>query len=756
MLRHNKNYVIKRLKKCFFSLILVASTTACNDETNEQIVQDDDISNSNEVSLDNQDYRTETLQMAAILSQLITEGKPEWYYHWNNERAIAYKAQTDNPEEPDRMKSWYLYCVELLNAGHSQTCIENIELFMSNNSLQYIDLIEQNLTPLIELLGLAYLRLGEVDNCQLNHNEYSCILPLQKQAFHTQKTGSEKAIEIYSLLQQNNPREKYKWIINLAYMTLGEHPQGVPKKLLIPFPNWSSEQKEFPRFSDIASTIGIGVNKLSGGVILDDFNNDGFIDLFCTSYGMNDQAKLFINSEKGFEDATILSGIEGIVSGLNCMQTDYNNDGFKDILILRGGWLGKHGTHPNSLLKNNGDGTFTDVTKSSKILSNKPTQTAAWADVNRDGFLDVFIGNETGADFQNTCELFINQKDGTFKELSNEFGLGDINSFVKGVSFGDINNDKWPDLYVSIMGGQNLLFKNINGHFEEIAYQAGVSNPFYSFPCWFWDVNNDGFEDIFVSGYNSQNLADVAEDVAKELQGLEVTCDKPRLYINNGDETFTDKTKEFGLDKVMYAMGANFGDLDNDGWLDFYVGTGAPDFSTVIPNSIFRNVSGQKFEEITSAGGFGHIQKGHGISFADIDNDGDQDIYAVMGGAYEGDNFPNILLENPISSNNWIIIELIGSKTNKIGIGTKLEIELVNGRKIFYTVNSGGSFGANSIQAEIGLGKTDSPIDITIHWQNGENQTIRDLETNLKYFITEGQNTFEIYSLKPLVFKKDA
>ncbi|MEM9143651.1 MAG: VCBS repeat-containing protein [Bacteroidota bacterium] len=243
-------------------------------------------------------------------------------------------------------------------------------------------------------------------------------------------------------------------------------------------------------------------------------------------------------------------------------------------------------------------------------------------------------------------------------------------------------------------------------------------------------------------------MNNLSSDFSKELQGKPVNTDKPRLFINNGDATFSDKTHTYGLDRTMYAMGANFGDLDNDGFLDFYVGTGAPDLSTVVPNRMFKNEKGKSFIEVSSAGLFGHIQKGHGIGFADIDRDGDQDIYAVMGGAYEGDVFSNVLFENPISDNNWVVFELLGKSTNRSAIGSRIEIELDNGRKIYHTIGTGGSFGASSLQAELGLGSAKTIRKLTLFWQNGKPQQFDNLNVNTKYRILEGAGIEEVaYSL---------
>lgn len=683
---------------------------------------------------------SDTFSMADTLKTFHLEGNPTNYYHWNKKLAALYLARISKVKPEKKIFTWFKYCQQLLKAGEIQTCIDEIENFIIRQQFTYQDLITKDLLPIIDLLAISYLRLGEVNNCQNNHNSYSCILPLKDQALHIDLNGSKKAIEIYAQIYQKFPSHSYKWLLNLAHMSIGEHPNKVPEKYKINYPNWNVEQKQFMPFKEVSLKWGIAQNGLSGGVSIDDFNNDGLLDIFITSYGMSDQSKLFINTSNGFVDTTEEAGLTGIVSGLNCIHADYDNDGNIDIFVLRGAWLDEGGNHPNSLLKNNGDGTFTDVTKSAGLLSFHPTQTASWADVNNDGYLDLFIGNESTEKRSHPCELYINQKDGSFTEESSNYNLSSIEGYIKGVVFGDINNDKWPDLYISVMGGNNLLFKNDFGKFKNISETAGVQGPNFSFPTWFWDVNNDGFNDIFVASYDTRNTKNIAGDFAKELQGKKVLSDKSKLYINNGDETFSDHSSAFNIDKSFYAMGSNFGDLDNDGWLDFYVGTGSPEFTSVVPNRMFRNVDGVSFEEVTSAGGFGHIQKGHGVSFADLDNDGDQDIYAVLGGAYEGDNYPNVCFENPTSENNWIILKLEGIKSNRSAIGTKLKLVLENGRTIFYSINTGGSFGANSLQAEIGLGQSELIQTLTVIWPSSKAQIFNTIAVNKKYTLIEGKN----------------
>lgn len=737
--------LLKSMNKALLIFLAAFLVNGCKEDTTSQV---ENIHNS---------YQKETQKMVKILDSLVQNGDPNLLYHWNSQLAKIWEPKINKGTNQQRVDAWVEFCKQTLYSGDSKTTIKELENYFKKLNKPYEELLNENTKILFDLLALAYLRLGEQENCQHKHTPFSCILPLQKEGTHELREGSEKAVELYTMIQNRFPNAKTKWLLNLASMTLGEYPKNLSSKHRINFPNWTLEQKEFPKFKEIGMSLGVNTNGLSGGVIVDDFNNDGFLDIFATSYGMQDQVKLFLNSEKGtFSDATKESGLTGIVSGLNCIQADYDNDGLKDILILRGGWLGEGGKQPNSLLKNLGGGKFADVTISSGIFSMHPTQTATWLDYNKDGFIDLFIGNESSTANSHPCELFENKGDGTFKEVSVQNGLARITGFVKGVTAGDINNDGWPDLYISVLGGKNLLYKNNNGFFIEMGGQAGVQQPIFSFPTWFWDVNNDGFEDIFVSSYDVRNHENVASEYVSELQSLRTQTEKPRLFINNGDETFTEQSKQFKLSKALYGMGANFGDLDNDGFLDFYIGTGAPDFSTVVPNRMFRNVNGTHFEEVTSAGNFGHIQKGHGVAFADIDNDGDQDIYAVMGGALEGDTFNNILYENPISKNNWIVIELEGSDTNKAAIGTKIELELSNGHKIYRTVTSGGTFGASSLQQEIGLGKATEIKRLIVYWQNTTPQTFTNISVNQKIKITEKTVNFKTINYNKVSFSKSS
>ena len=204
-------------------------------------------------------------------------------------------------------------------------------------------------------------------------------------------------------------------------------------------------------------------------------------------------------------------------------------------------------------------------------------------------------------------------------------------------------------------------------------------------------------------------------------------------------------------------MGANFGDIDNDGFPDLYFGTGNPDFGSLIPNKMFRNVGGQQFEDVTGVSGTGNLQKGHGVAFADFRNRGLQDIFIEMGGAYAGDAYTSALYVNPgQNDNNWISIKAEGIKSNKAAIGSKLKITFVdNGvkRSVYRDLNSGGSFGSSPIQAEIGVGHAGFIEELEITWAGSHAvQRFRNLQVNQFYHIIEGNGKAVSVQLKKFNF----
>jgi len=604
-------------------------------------------------------------------------------------------------------------------------------------------------------LGVGYLRFGETLNCALQHNAESCLLPLRGKGIHRLPEGSTRAIQYFTEVLENTSPEEASgyyysalWLLNLAQMTLGQYPDKVPERYRIP---WSSFESEvpFPQLPNVAAEVGLDTFNLAGGVIIDDFDGDADLDIVTSNWDIAGPMHLFTNNSNGtFSDRTREAGLEGLLGGLNLLQADYNNDGSPDIFVLRGAWAGKGGLHPNSLLKNRGDGTFEDVTFEVGLAEvSYPTQAAGWADYDNDGDLDIFIGNESDETLRAPSQLFRNQGDGTFRDVAAEAGVK-FYAFSKGVSWGDYDGDGFPDLYVSNYKSMNRLYRNQrDGTFKDVTLQVGVGYPKVSFPCWFWDYNNDGSLDLFVSSYDGS----IAHQARHRL-GLPPLYEKPCLYEGDRRGGFREVADERGLGIPMQPMGANFGDLDNDGYLDFYLGTGDPSYGTIVPNLMFLNRAGQRFADISVAGGFAQLQKGHAVAFADLDNDGDLDVFEKMGGAYPGDGFSDALYKNPGMGNNWI---LVGRQSNRSAIGARIRVQLEeNGktRSIYRHVNSGGSFGANPLRQTVGLGKARGAQLLEIFWpRTGKTQTLADLPAGQFIQIVEGEKGYTKLSLKRLM-----
>ncbi|HZR07617.1 MAG TPA: CRTAC1 family protein [Myxococcales bacterium] len=610
-------------------------------------------------------------------------------------------------------------------------------------------------------LAFAWFRMGEIQNCASNHNAQSCLFPIEGGGVHTRRLGATEAARLYVELLADPAVSAdnallYRWLLNISYMTLGQYPGGVPKRWLIP-PSTFDSGYDVGRFHDVAVERGISEFGAAGGVILEDFDNDGHLDLMISHMGVLDQLQYFHNNGDGtFTRMTEQAGLKGQVGGLNLVQTDYNNDGCIDVFIPRGAWMHDHGKIPNSLLRNNCDGTFTDVTAEAGLLSYYPTQAATWADFDGDGYLDLFVGNEIDEHVSwpqgtKNFELYLNNRDGTFTDVSDQSGIK-VSGMIKAAVWGDYDNDGRPDLYVSVLGKPNHLFRNLGpegarkARFEDVTAKAGVGEPIHSFTCWFFDYDNDGWQDIFVTGY----LATLP-NIAREVLGDKANAqgERPRLYHNNRDGTFTDMSREAGLDQLLLTMGANFGDLDNDGYLDFYLGTGAPALNILVPNRMFRNDHGRRFQDVTTSGGFGHLQKGHAVAFGDIDGSGNHDVVEVMGGVYPSDKFWTALYKNPGQGNHWVKLRLTGVKSNRPAIGARIRLVVAGEdgkqREIFSAVNSGGSFGASSLQPHLGLARATTIDVLEIRWPSGLVQQFNGpIAADRTYAIREGDPSLTV------------
>ena len=617
-------------------------------------------------------------------------------------------------------------------------------------------------------LALAHLQRAEDLNC-VHHGDAapgrsadSCILPLVSAAVHSRPEHARAAGDLFLDMLEEGPtgpwRHRAQWLLNVARRLTGDFPDGVPDRFRISEDVFTSAAFTGGRWRNLGPELGIDALDLAGGAVVDDFDGDGVLDLITSTWDPCGPLQAFRGDGRGgFEDKGEAWGLSGQLGGLNLIHADYDGDGRLDLFVLRGAWLLEEGRIRNSLLRNElgGDaGRFVDITEAAGLAEPAyPTQAAAWGDYDGDGDLDLYVGNEASEAHEYASQLFRNLGDGTFEDVAAEAGVSNLR-YAKGVAWGDVDNDGDLDLYVSNFGA-NRLYVNTAGVFQDEAIRAGVTEPEReSFATWFFDYDNDGDLDLYVGDYRNQ-----ATEVVASYMGSDPGVGQPLLYRNDcgpepgcgGRLRMTEVSRALGIRRPALPMGANYGDLDNDGWLDFYLGTGEPDLASLMPNVMYR-YNGRRFEEVTFAGGFGHLQKGHGVAFGDLDRDGDMDLLHQLGGFYPTDTFGNALFENPGSENAWITLRFTGagpadSGANRYGVGSRVALS-VDGpggkRTIHRLVGSGGSFGGNSMQLEVGLGDAARVDEIRVRWAgSGTAQVFEDVEPRATYRVSEHAESLE-------------
>ena len=638
---------------------------------------------------------------------------------------------------------------------------------------------EADRSNVLLLQAMTHFFAAEDANCLAFNNAASCILPIRPEAVHREVEPISKATAAFETFLELEPQDpEARWLLNLSHMLAGSYPDAVAKQhliepeLILPSSTGSSAiavdaSKTMPQMLNAGPALGVDVRDLAGGALSDDFDGDGYIDLISSSWDPCSTLRAFRSDGKGsFENMTEAWGLDTQMGGINLVHADVNNDGALDVLVLRGAWAGKRGQIRSSLLLNRvseGKG-FVDVTYAAGLAHPAyPTQAAAFADYDLDGDLDLYVGNESSTsstDFLSfdaaatrpyPAQLFQNQgfnDEGVprYTDVARSAGVQN-QSFAKGVAWGDIDNDGDPDLFVANIGPNRLYLNLGNGRFSDVATEWGVQDPSRSFVAWFFDYDNDGDLDLFNSDYS----ASVAM-VAASLAGETVDGGHPRLYRNDGDE-MTNVATPMGLGQPLLVMGANFGDLDGDGFEDIVLGTGVPDYTAVHPNVVFRNQGGNIFTNATADSGLGHLQKGHAVAFSDLDDDGDLEVFEQLGGAFPYDSFGNALYLNPINDqkfgapigHRFLTLELRGTKANRSAVGARVSVQFTNNagiqRTIHRVVSSGGSFGGSSFRLEMGLGNATKIDAVTISWPGEREPRIingAELELDHSYLIIEG------------------
>ncbi len=476
---------------------------------------------------------------------------------------------------------------------------------------------------------------------------------------------------------------------------------------------------------------------------MDDFDEDGRLDILITCHDPTEHMAFYHNNGDGtFVDRTKKAGLTDQLGGLVCYQADFDNDGHLDVFIPRGAWH-EWPMRP-SLLRNLGGGRFEDVTKRARLLDPVNSNAAAWADYDNDGHVDLFIACE-----KQPNRLYRNRGDGTFEEVGQRAAVqGSRERFAKGCTWLDYDNDDFPDLFVNNMADAARLYhNNREGRFEEVTSPMGIDGP-KGFSCWSFDYDNDGWLDLFAVYYDRP-----MDDVVAGLLGMPVERTGNRLYRNLEGKGFEDVSLSTGLGVFFATMGSNYGDFDNDGWLDMYHATGGLSFGFLVPNRMLKNVEGKRFVDISSSSRTGHLQKGHGVACGDWDRDGDLDLFVEMGGGVSGDKYHNLLFQNPGQGNHWLTVRLVGKKTNRAAIGARIKVLTAGDRPatVHRQISSGSSFGGNPMEQTIGLARATQVATLEVYWPTSRTrQVFRNIPADHTIEVTEFDDRYRVLDLRPI------
>jgi tetratricopeptide (TPR) repeat protein len=527
----------------------------------------------------------------------------------------------------------------------------------------------------------------------------------------------------------NHAARHWAW---LASERLGGFPEDIPAEFrLKPKEGW---EKSTVRYQDISSRCGLDKTSGARGIAVFDYNNDGLLDVAIVAAHAG--ISLYHNNGDGtFADVSIESGLYRSTNGFGITAGDYNNDGYPDLCVCRMGFYGGQ----CELWRNNGDGTFTDVSKESGVGSWGPSFSASWVDYDCDGWLDLFVATNLGGLFDRKTpnRLFHNNRDGTFTEVAVKAGINSSWATI-GHSWGDYNNDGFPDLFLSnAIGPPELYRNNGDGTFTDVTAKAKLDRVNLAFGAQWCDIDDDGWLDIIQYSWA------IHEDVVHSLRtGQAPAYGHPtRVYRNNRDGTFTEIGRQIGIKECWGSMSGNAADLNNDGRIDIALGNGGPLMDRSEPLVILEN-DGHRFRNVTFAAGLPPVGKGHGVNLADLFNDGRLSILVGTGGNYPGDLMTSCVYCPSERPGNYLSVHLTGTSANRDAIGSRLKL-LAGGKEQHRVVNGGSNFGCLPPDQHFGLGTLTGAESLEVWWPSGLRQRFESIPANQKIWITEGQSQWQ-------------
>jgi hypothetical protein len=544
-----------------------------------------------------------------------------------------------------------------------------------------------------------------------------------------------------SLTADPSSRRARYWLW-LAAHKLGGFPVGVPESMRAEIR--AGCNKPTVQFENVAAQIGLDKTAAGRGTAVFDMDGDGYLDIVIAS--AHGGCSVYRNNGDGtFTDVTVGSGLEDCVNTFIIAVGDYNNDGHDDLFITRLGFY----PGESVLYRNNGDGTFTDVTREAGVGFWGASFAAHWVDYDCDGYLDLFICSNIGGIFDRSKpnRLFHNNGDGTFTEVTRQAGIDTVSPTI-GCAWGDYNNDGYPDLFLSSGTGRSRLYRNDgDGTFTEVSREAGLDDIVFGSVCSWWDYDNDGKLDLLQFIWSPEDH--VLETLFKGEGPPE--GHPSRIFHNNGDGTFTRLDRSIGLTGCYGTMSGNFGDFNNDGNMDLLLGNGDPHMNRTEPPVLleFDEEEG-KFKDVTFAAGLPYTGKGHGSNLADLAGDGRLSLILAPGGSYPGDLLTVSVFRPKSLPGNYLNVRLVGTRSNRNAIGARLKLD-AGGRGRHSLVCCGTGFGCLPYEQHFGLGTLERADALEIWWPSGLRQRFEQLPVNTTIRIVEGEQGWSsVYSKKPV------